>query len=144
RYIQAISSVEDKRKPGVALNGGYTLSETPVKGQNRLADIEHYLDMIKVAFANNLTTTAVLGIGDIHSISQFHHEHAHGNTDTWWDTRVDFASRIANFVGDLAAITDVDGRSLLDNTLIVLSGEVGDGRHDVLRKGHILVGGGSR
>lgn len=144
RYLQAINSVEDKRKPVVAFNGGYTLADIPVRGQNRLTDVEHYLDMIKVAFANNLTTTAVLGIGDIHSISQFHHEHAHADTDVWWDTRIDFASSIANFARSLAAITDVDGRTLLDNTLIVLSGEVGDGRHDVLRKGHILVGGGSR
>lgn len=144
RYLQAINSVEDKRKPIVAFDGGYTLSQIPVKGQNRLTDVEHYLDMIKVAFANNLTTTAVLGIGDIHSISQFHHDHAHADTDVWWDTRIDFAASIANFARSLAAITDVDGRSLLDNTLIVLSGEVGDGRHDVLRKGHILVGGGSR
>jgi hypothetical protein len=144
RYLQAINSVEDKRKPAVALNGGFTLSQTPVRGQPRLTDVEHYLDMIKVAFANHLTTTAVLGIGDIHSISQFHHEHAHGDTDTWWDTRIDFATSIANFARSLAAITDLDGRSLLDNTLIVLSGEVGDGHHDVLRKGHILVGGGSR
>lgn len=144
RYLQAINSVEDRRKPVVAFNGGYTLADVPVKGQNRLVDTAHYLDMIKVAFANNLTTSAVLGIGDIHSISQFHHDHAHANTDVWWNTRIEFADMMAEFARSLAAITDVDGRSLLDNTLIVLSGEVGDGRHDVLRKGHILIGGGSR
>lgn len=144
RYLQAINSVEDKRKPQVAFDGGYTLAEVPEKGQSRLADLEHYLDMIKVAFANNLTTTAMLGIGDIHPIAQFHHEHAHGNTNTWWETRVEFAATIADFARSLAVITDVDGRSLLDNTLIVLTGEVGDGQHNVLRKGHILVGGGSR
>jgi Protein of unknown function (DUF1552). len=144
RYLQSVISVEEKRKPQTAFNGGYALSNTPVRGQNKLTDLEHYLDMIKVAFANNQTTTAVLGIGDIHSISQFHHEHAHADTEVWWDTRTHFASSIANFVRSLAAITDVDGRSLLDNTLIVLSGEVGDGMHDVLNKGHILIGGGSR
>jgi hypothetical protein len=144
RYLQAVTSVEDKRKPQVAFGGGYTLSDIPVKGQNRLTDLEHYLDMIKVAFANNQTTSAVLGIGDIHSISQFHHEHAHSNTSVWWRTRTEFASSIAKFANSLAAITDVDGRSLLDNTLIVLSGEVGDGTHDLLYKGHILIGGGSR
>jgi hypothetical protein len=144
RYLQAVTSVEEKRKPQAAFDGGYTLSSIPVKGQNRLTDLEHYLDMIKVAFANNQTTTAVLGIGDIHSISQFHHEHAHADTQVWWDTRTHFAGSIANFARSLAAITDVDGRSLLDNTLIVLSGEVGDGTHDILYKGHILIGGGSR
>lgn len=144
RYLQAVASVEEKRKPVVAFDGGHKLAQIPVRGQSRLTDLAHYLDMIKVAFANNLTASAVLGIGDIHSISQFHHDHAHNNTDTWWTTRTEFAQIMRDFTLSLAAITDVDGRSLLDNTLIVLTGEVGDGRHDVLRKGHILIGGGSR
>ncbi|MCR6652448.1 MAG: DUF1552 domain-containing protein [Cellvibrionaceae bacterium] len=144
RYLEAITSVEDKRKPIVAFSGGHKLANVPVRGQDRFKDLEHYLDMIKVAFANNMTTSAVLGIGDIHPISQFHHDHAHNNTQVWWDTRQEFAATIANFANSLAAITDTDGRTLLDNTLIVLTGEVGDGTHDVLSKGHILVGGGSR
>lgn len=96
--------------------------------------------MIKVGFANGITNTAVLGIGDMHGIDKFHHEHAHGDTEIWWETRRQFADYIATFVKDLAAIEDVDGRTLLDNTIIVLSGEVGDGQHDVLNKGHILFG----
>jgi hypothetical protein len=144
RYLQAIVSVEDKRKPVVAYSGGYKLSEIPERQNNRLIDLKQYLDMIKVAFANDLTTSAVLGIGDIHPISQFHHDHAHNNTGTWWNTRVEFAQAMRDFALSLDAITDVDGRSLLDNTLIVLSGEVGDGLHDVLCKGFILIGGGSR
>jgi hypothetical protein len=144
RYLEAISSVKDKRKPVIDIGGGHKLAAIPERGQDHFKDLDHYLDMIKVAFANNMTTSAVLGIGDIHPIAQFHHDHAHNNSSIWWDTRTQFADSIAKFASSLDAITDVDGRSVLDNTLIVLSGEVGDGTHDILAKGHILIGGGSR
>ncbi len=54
------------------------------------------------------------------------------------------AQKVANFAMDLKNTVDIDGNSLLDNTIIVLTGEVGNGWHNNRRKPHIVIGGGSR
>ncbi len=141
RYLSAVTDLETKKK-NQFFSGTEELNNVPVKNQNKLIDVSNYLEMIKVGFANDMTRTAVLGIGDIHGISQFHHDHAHSNSDTWWNTRSDFANNIVSFVNDLAGIVDFDGNTLLSNTIIVLTGEVGDGGHNILKKGHIVIGGG--
>ena len=143
RYLLAVEHLESKNETAAGYSGSERLSAMPVKGQSRLEDLDHYLDMMKVAFANGLTTTGVVGIGDIHSITDFHHTHAHAVTDTWWDTRREFSQSIVNFANALDQITDFDGSSLLDNTLIVMTGEVGDGKHNLINKGHLMVGGGN-
>lgn len=143
RYLLAVEHLESKNETTVGYSGSERLSAMPVKGQSKLEDLDHYLDMMKVAFANGLTTTGVVGIGDIHGITDFHHTHAHAVTDTWWDTRREFSQSIVNFANALDQITDFDGSSLLDNTLIVMTGEVGDGKHNLINKGHLMVGGGN-
>lgn len=142
RYLTAAEAVEVKKRPVQGYAGTERLSSIPSSSQSRLEDVSSFLDMVKVGFANNLTTSAVLGIGDLHSIDKFHHDHAHGNTDIWWDTRRDFAQHITRFVNELATVQDFDGNSLLHNTVIVLSGEVGDGGHNIINKGHIVFGNG--
>jgi Protein of unknown function (DUF1552) len=144
RYLSAVEETQATVKPVVMESGNEVVTTIPAAGQTSMQDLPNYLEMIKVGFANNMTTSAVLGIGDIHSIDKFHHDHAHNITPTWWQTRTDFAQRITAFAQELDAITDFDGNSLLDNTLIVLTGEVADGSHDVINKGHILIGGGNR
>jgi hypothetical protein len=138
-----LNDVRSKKQPNTGYSGSERVTKIPSRGQSHLANLTNYLEMIKVGFANNLNTTAVLGIGDIHNIEKFHHDHAHGNTDTWWETRRDFAAEITAFANQLANIIDFDGKRLLDNTLIVLTGEVGDGGHNIINKGHILIGGGA-
>ncbi len=142
RYLLAVNDVEGKKEVSVGYSGNERLARIPSSDQSRFDDLRDYLDMVKVGFANNLTTSAVLGIGDISGIAQFHHNHAHGNTDTFWDTRRTFAQYITDFVNELERTPDVDGNSLLDNTAIVLTGEVGDGGHNIINKGHIVLGGG--
>lgn len=143
RYLLAVEHLKSKNDLSVGYSGSERLSTVPERGQSRLDDLDTYLDMVKVGFANGLTQSAVVGIGDIHSITDFHHTHAHANTDVWWDTRREFSQSIVNFANALASVVDFDGGSLLDNTLIVLTGEVGDGRHNITNKGHILIGGGN-
>lgn len=142
RYLSAVSELESQNSQGVSFGGTATLAHVPTADQKSLADLPDYLDMIRVGFTNDMTTSAVLGIGDIHDLADFHETHAHKNSDTYWRTRQDFAEHIAKFVSDLSQTIDVDGKSVLDNTVIILTGEVGDGSHDVLNKGHILFGGG--
>jgi hypothetical protein len=143
RYLLAVEHLQGKNETTAGYSGSERLSAIPAQGQTKLQDLDSYLDMVKVGFANGLTTTAVVGIGDIHGIADFHHEHAHAVTETWWSTRRDFSQTIVNFANALDQITDFDGSSLLDNTLIVLTGEVGDGKHDIQNKGHLMIGGGN-
>ncbi len=49
--------------------------------------------------------------------------------------------RIAAFALELAAITDLNGRSVLDNTVIYIHGEVGDGAHARNVVNQIILGG---
>lgn len=144
RYLLAVNNLQTKVESVASYSGSERLQNIPVGRQTHLDNIDNYLEMIKVGFANDFTRSAVLGIGDINDIEQFHHEHAHAIDDVWWGTRRGFAQTIVNFANTLSSVQDFDGRSLLDNTLIVLTGEVGAGTHDVLKKGHILIGGGAR
>ncbi|MBC7793822.1 MAG: DUF1552 domain-containing protein [Clostridia bacterium] len=133
-------------------------------------ELDHYLDLIKLAFQADTHRVAVLGIGehlkDWEWVDEagaprlgnpvnhegFHHDVAHhGHNETeerrnqrrayegWveWHVR-----QITAFTQSLNAITDVDGRKLLDNTIIMLTGEVGTGEHDLRRKLHTVIGGG--
>ena len=144
-YIGAVDQLELANQSDTGYNGSVRMNPSliPTSGQSSLTDVDSYLEMVKVGFANDLTTSAVLGIGDIHDIFDFHHTHAHIDSDTWWDTRRDFATSVANFAAELDTITDFDGNSLLDNTIILLTGEVGDGIHDINYKGNIVIGGGA-
>jgi hypothetical protein len=142
RYLDAVADAEARHRPVVSSGGNQTLATIPTAAQAGLPALATYLDMIKVGFANNMTTSAVLGIGDIHNIDKFHETHAHSDSPTYWQTRTDFAGYIARFVDELDAIVDFDGNSLLHNTIILLTGEVGDGTHDILCKGQIMFGGG--
>ena len=143
RYLLAVEHLQGKNEAAAGYSGSERLSAIPAQGQTKLQDLDSYLDMVKVGFANGLTTTAVVGIGDIHGIADFHQTHAHAVTETWWDTRREFSQTIVNFANALDQITDFDGSSLLDNTLIVLTGEVGDGKHNIQNKGHLMIGGGN-
>jgi hypothetical protein len=142
RYLLAVGDLQGKKSAVVSYVGTEKLKAIPVAGQSEVANLSSYLDMIKVGFANQMTSSAVLGIGDINNIADFHHTHAHGLSDVWWDTRRVFAQNIVSFVNELSQIIDSDGRTVLDNTLIVLTGEVACGSHDIMRKGHIVIGGG--
>ena len=81
----------------------------------------------------------------------FHHDVAHYNQpiDDWGQTRrLAFngwirwhVNKVAQFAQALNNITDVDGSSMLDNTAIVLTGEVSTGEHNTGTKGITVIGG---
>ena len=52
-----------------------------------------------------------------------------------------FLGKIAKFAQELDQITEANGKTMLENTIIVLTGEVGSGQHEVIRKPYILIGG---
>ena len=92
-------------------------------------------------------------IADKEKAGNFHHYIAHHNPkddhgelgrlayDGWvgW-----YVKKIVKLVKALQATPDVDGNTLLDNTLILLTGEVGTGNHDTRNKLHTIIGGGDR
>ena len=147
------------------------LPTRPTQSPGFDASIDNYFDMIRLGFKFDTHRVAVLGFGeglndwswiDKNGLMQqgnpwdegFHHAVAHYNKqddpdvedrrnayDYWVDW---YARKIVQFVQSLANTPDVDGRSLLDNTLIMLTGEVGTGTHDTRNKLHTLIGGGDR
>lgn len=146
RYISSLDALKTSKTPVTDYNGTATLDRIPtyknnLTNQDYYEMVDDYLDMIRVGFTNALTNVAVLGIGDIWDHSGFHESHAHQLSNTYWDTRSLLAQKVTNFVNRLTATQDIDGSPLLDNTIIVLTGEVGHGIHDVLRRGTVVIGG---
>jgi hypothetical protein len=132
------------------------------------------LDMVRVAFTNDTHRVAVVGMGEEAEeftwtdsqgqprtgvkglsgnghVESFHQNVAHYSSNASPDSGLAYigwtqycAQIITDFVKDLQNTTDVDGKRLIDNTIIVLSGEVGNGSHDEYQKPHVVIGGGNR
>ncbi len=134
-YANSVDGLSLKKSPTTGYSGKLKLSFDGSKRdpkQGPALDIEDFYEMVKVGFANNMTNAAILSIGDrvfSSKYEKFHETHSHGNTDIWWSTRNEMAGQLVKFVQELDAIEDFDGSSLLDNTLILLTGEVATGSH---------------
>lgn len=85
----------------------------------------------------------------------FHHTAAHNNShlhdatfkessracmEGWVEW---YAKRVVDFALALDEIKEADGKSLLDRTFIVLTGEVSEGNHNTRRKPYVVIGGGA-
>ncbi|MCB9642175.1 MAG: DUF1552 domain-containing protein [Myxococcales bacterium] len=130
-------------------------------GQNLKMQLEH----MKLAFACGLTQVGVMTLSEVphdtYSWSDqlgkshvgkpcptedFHQCVAHYNSDP--DRRLCFEgsvryqiNHIVDFAQQLDQIKEANGKSMLENTVIVITGEVGDGSHEVRQKPHIIIGG---
>ncbi|MFT5085630.1 MAG: hypothetical protein ACI9Y1_003691, partial [Lentisphaeria bacterium] len=170
-YLDSVGALEN-RLILPSSGGDAVVDNIPTAGQDFEEEISSYLDMIRVAFTNDSHRVAVLGLGDnadeftwtdasdpntvhtgignIPNFQSFHHTIAHfepgANTNEthaykgWVEY---YAQRIADFALELDGISCDDGTTLLDNTVIVLTGEVGHGFHDRTSKPHIIIGGGN-
>lgn len=167
-YLEAMRSLETRVIGQVPTTAGTAqLNRVPRDNDPQDREIDSYLDMVRVAFANDSHRVAVLGIGEeretfdwtdtsgrtITGQSQFrdfHQEIAHYNGKGADNARAYIgwtrynAEKVVNFVQNLRRTTDIDGNRLLDNTMVVLTGEVGNGYHDRRHKPHIVIGGGNR
>lgn len=165
-YLQALENLRS-RIINPNSGGGSTVTVPPPPGVNlsRVQTLDQFLDFYKLVFQANTHRIGVLGVPsgsepnfpwvDGNNVSRqgqsfggYHHEIAHhadkepnrrraysGNTKF-------FSQKLVDFAKELATIPDGDGFSLLDNTLIVLTGEVSNGSHQRGQKLHILIGGG--
>lgn len=170
-YLSALRDLGERimKQPDVQISEA-DIPDRPMRSPTFEAGIDHYLELIQLAFRADTHRVAVLGFGqgvnewqwrDKQGMirqgnpwgSDFHHEIAHHDAGSkpdpdyrhafegWVDW---YAQKITQLATALKMTPDVDGSSLLDNTLIVLTGEVGTGTHDRRRKMHILIGGGDR
>ena len=170
-YLEALNGLGDRimNQPEIVLPES-ELPDRPVQSPEFEAMVDHYFEMIRVSFWADTHRVAVLGLGEgIDAWSwrdkngsmragnpwgeNFHHDVAHhGNDmDEDPDPRLAFGGwvdwyvhKIVELVELLRGTPDVDGKTLLDNTVIMLTGEVGSGTHDRRRKLHTLIGGGER
>ena len=166
-YLSALNSLGTRiLNPGTS-SSGVVLPNLPGMTLGFNDQMDQYLEMIRVAFTLDTHRVAVLGLGEGISNwnwtdtsgaarvgntfgNDFHHEIAHyGQITTKNNPRAAYegwikwySSKIVGFVNKLNTIIDVDGRTLLDNTIIVLTGEVGNGEHHRHDSLHIVIGGG--
>jgi hypothetical protein len=109
------------------------------------------MDLITMAFKCDLTRVATFSFGDSgaevmlpNPVGETWHSCQHGYRNELSNPkgRKWFSEQMVYLMNQLANEPDVDGRSLLDNTLIYLTSDMGDGSaHDNHRTPIILAGG---
>lgn len=134
---------------------------------NRFLDLS--FEHIKILFACNLTQMCMFTAGSVHQdafewkdsagriqkgISKFcteegrkdfhqclaHYKSAEERL-VYEASITHFLTKLTNFCKQLDTIQEPNGKSLLENTMIVVNGEVGDGGHDRNRKPVLVIGG---
>lgn len=114
--------------------------------------INLYMEMIVLAMKCDLTRVATFSFGDsgatllipgLTNNADWHGcQHGYKNEIDNPIARAWFSSKMVMLMKKLAAEPDVDGRTMLDNTLIYLTSDMGDGSvHENLRTPIILAGG---
>ncbi len=112
-------------------------------------------DLIGAAFACDITRVASLSLGEMptanfeadHITDDVHKGLAHEiyNDPEKHQAMTDYltlhANQVARLVGVLESLPDVDGKSVMDNTLIVWGSELADGWHGYQRYCPVIIGG---
>ena len=107
------------------------------------------MDLITMAFQCDLTRVATFSYGDSgaevvlpQGFTWHDAQHGYKNEDKNPVGRAWFSEQLVYLMTQLKNTPDVDGRSLLDNTLIYLTSDMGNGSaHDNLRTPIVLAGG---
>lgn len=120
------------------------------------ADFETMVELIRLALSCDLTRVVTLSMGDIpaadfgwagYLAGDVHFDFAHRiyEDDNAMQAMIDYgvlnSQLFALLLDVLASTPDVDGRSLLDNTLVVWGNELGDGWHSYHRYCTLMAGG---
>ncbi|MEL6758944.1 MAG: DUF1552 domain-containing protein [Myxococcota bacterium] len=166
-YLSALDSVGQR----INMTGSFGVDPSEIPERFELdngveQEIGNYFELIRLAFKADTHRVGVFGIGNrlrewdwTDSMgstrngnifgSDFHQDVAHYNNkplnarlayEGWVAWHID---QVVGFAQQMAETPDVDGNSLLDNTIIMLTGEVGTGTHDRRDKLHVLIGGGA-
>ena len=133
--------------------------QTPLAPADGLSSFDETFDtfseLIGTAFACDITRVVTLSLGEMptadfgwdHITDDVHKGLAHEiyNAPLYLDAMTDYITRhsgqVARLVDLLSSLPDVDGRSIMDNTLIVWGSELCDGWHGYQHYCPILIGG---
>ena len=133
-------------------------SQEPIATGNYIDDVDAFIQLITTAFSCDMTRVVSLNLGTIPTElvtglpGDVHDEYAHevmtnpiAKEVMTEYTRI-HASQLATLLSSLDSITDPHGdgiQSILDNTVVLWAGELGDGAHGLDRWPAMLIGGGS-
>ena len=146
------------------INTNVTVPPRPSAHSSRQDLMSKTLQLIKLAFMADTHRISVLGLnGHLENFAWqdsmgqtqngniwadgFHHAIAHyqghaPDSPLALDaSNKEHVKLIVDFAKELDATIDIDGRTMLENTIIVLNGEVGSGSHDTRNKPIVIIGG---
>jgi hypothetical protein len=124
--------------------------------RNYGADFEMMVELTRLALSCDLTRVVTLSMGDLPAADfgwasylsgDVHFDFAHRiyEDEDAMQAMIDYgrhhAQQFAALLSALASTPDIDGRSLLDNTLVVWGNELGDGWHGYHRYCTLMAGG---
>ena len=147
-----IERAEQHRLPRTALAAPETLPEdyrAHLRLMAELLALAFHSDSTRVAtllFANegNNRSFTEIGIAEGHHHLS-HHQKKPENLDKVGRIDLFYMEQFAHLLGKLAAARDVDGRRVLDNTMVLYGGAIGDGnRHNHDDLPIVLAGGAGR
>lgn len=121
---------------GATINACEVTQQTPFNLDQDLTEkfYQNIVDTISLAFACDLTRVAVLHVHDYWNGKRGHEHHENSHSpETGAATSIDFNTWIGNHVvrlaGNMDAIADADGKTMLDNSLIFWGNELSYGLH---------------
>ena len=130
-------------------------SPTPVSGGSYDESFDSFSELIGAAFACDITRVATLSLGELPTedfgwgdfSDDVHKGIAHGIYDSadklqaMTDYIAMHGAQVARLISLLENLTDIDGRSVMDNTLIVWGSELADGWHGYRHWCPVIIGG---
>ncbi|MCB9534071.1 MAG: DUF1552 domain-containing protein [Myxococcales bacterium] len=156
-YLTAVREVEVRLAAAPEVAGCGTVELPPGLTQDPTAHAQAMNELLVLALRCDLTRVASFMLGNGGSLRVFpfldgvvgfhheisHHQHREANLLALQKINLWELQQVADLVGRLRAAEDVDGTSLLDNTLLYLSSEISDGdAHNHTDLPTLLIGGG--
>ena len=131
------------------------MPDAPVSGDSYGDNFDVFSELIAAAFSCDITRVVSLSLGEMptadfgwdHFTDDIHKGIAHGVYDSedkhqaMTDYLTLHAEQVARLVSTLEATPDTDGRSVMDNTLIVWGSELANGWHGYQHYCPMIIGG---
>ncbi len=154
-HFELLSRLGDRLEGMATLSCGSAPQQTgraPTYDEN----FDAMAELVGAAFACDVTRVVTLSLGEMptqdfgwdHLTDDVHKGLAHGIYDdaekhqAMTDYLTRHAAQVARLVSVLEGLPDVDGRSVMDNTLIAWGSELADGWHGYEHYCPLIIGGG--
>jgi hypothetical protein len=161
-YFTSVAELERRFLPATPVPGCPRIGAAPAPGTTLAEGATAMMDLAVLAFQCGLTRVGTMmmdgafsrrnfGLPDINGVNYIHglsHGEIGGeeaDNPRWRRITSHYFSLFATFLGKLDAVPDQAGGTLLDNTLVFMGSEFGDGnRHQCSELPVIVAGGGGR